>query len=135
MVQKTCKKGFHQNQDLDAPATMKRKIMMNMLVISSELSSNENRQEPGNRAKKITFKNGCHGEVSKSWGEGKFIPDRFSLMVLFINDRFSCWIRRIIQGGLKASIIHKPTRTLRQLLVKSRMYDSNCTNNNNYIPC
>lgn len=72
METKQYKKPARKEHTSAHPTMKKRQMIMSIFKTASELSSTENRQKGRNRVKKITFKNGYHGEaVFESWGGHK----------------------------------------------------------------
>ena len=110
------------------PEKTKIQNLRNMIRTAEEVSSAPFKNLARQRAVEIALCNGYREEALNSRYRSPFyFPQAPCLRLPFITERFSVKLQRIfLKYDLTVNIVCQAPQTLRQLLVRSRLYDRRC---------
>ena len=111
------------------PQRTKVQTMRNLVYTAVDMSSSEElKQESRERALEIAENNGfSENDLEVRSRSPRFVQGAPCLRVPFISDDFGIQLQRIFRKyGITVNIIPKCAQTLKQILVRSRIYDNQC---------
>ena len=110
------------------PHKTKIQTIRNMINTAKDVSSGPYKDDSRNKALKIVFQNGYDEEsLHVRFRSTRYYPNAPCLRIPYITENFSVSLQHIfLKYGMTVNIVANAPRTLRQLLVRSRLYDNFC---------
>ena len=110
------------------PYRVKVQTIRNMIYTAKDVSSSQFKEESRNRALELAYSNGyTEKSLEARVRSPRYVKGAPCLRIPFISDSFSFELQRIFKKyGIAVNVLPKPSRTLKEILVRSRLYDKDC---------
>ena len=117
------------------PQRTKLQAVRNMLYTAVAVSTSRHKEAAREKALSIIKRNGYRDKELEARIRGpRYFPNAPTLRIPFISDNFSIKLQKVfLKYNVTVNIAPKSPPTLRQILVKSRLYDNKCDKPNCWI--